>query len=57
MQHIVERIIDGLPVYLKEDYPRFVELLRAYYTWQAGEGKFLGVSTTTKPVLTLTAPG
>lgn len=41
MQHIVERIIDGLPVYLKEDYPRFVELLRAYYTWQAGEGKFL----------------
>lgn len=41
MLHIVERIIDGLPVYLREDYPKFVELLRAYYTWQSQEGKFL----------------
>lgn len=41
MQHIVERLIDGLPVYLREDYPKFVELLRAYYTWQSRPGKFL----------------
>ena len=41
MEHIVERILDGLPEYLKEDYPKFVELLRAYYTWQAQGGKFL----------------
>lgn len=41
MQHIVERLIDGLPVYLKEDYPKFVALIRAYYTWQAQDGKFL----------------
>lgn len=41
MQHIVERILDGLPVYLKEDYPKFVALLRAYYTWQSQDGKLL----------------
>lgn len=41
MEHIVERILDGLPEYLKDDYPKFVELLRAYYTWQSQDGKFL----------------
>lgn len=38
MNHIVERILDGLPVYIKEDYPVFTELLRTYYAWQAEEG-------------------
>lgn len=41
MRHIVERLIDGLPAYLREDYPKFVELIRAYYTWQSQDGKFL----------------
>ena len=43
MKHIVERILDGLPVFIQEDFPRFVELLRAYYTWQAAPDKVLGI--------------
>lgn len=43
MKHIVERILDGLPVYIKEDYPVFTELLRTYYAWQAEEGGILDV--------------
>jgi hypothetical protein len=43
MKHIVERILDGLPVFIQEDFPRFVELLRAYYTWQSAPDKAIGI--------------
>ena len=43
MNHVVMRILDGLPVYIKEENKQFVELLRVYYKWQTTPGKSLDV--------------
>ena len=36
--HIVEVLLDDLPAYIREEYPKFVEMLRIYYKFQAKAG-------------------
>lgn len=38
MKHVVLRILDGLPVYIKDEHKNFVALLDAYYSLETSEG-------------------